>query len=138
MIRSILVHELSIHSPYKIFYDIDNKTGFSGIIPDTDKVAILSGKIKFFEKTIESNENLSYFTNIKNRGASLEQSIIARTISMGAESSGIGFNVPTPYVEKIAAVEVEFSLLKKSNRSKIIKKQTISAYYAKKWGGISP
>ena len=41
----------------------DNKTGFNGIRPDKEKVAILSGKIKFFEKRIESNENLSYFTN---------------------------------------------------------------------------
>jgi len=135
LIRATLVHELSIHSPYKIFYETDNKTGFSGIIPNTDNVAILSGKIKYFEKRIESKENLSYFTNVKNRGVSLEQSILARTISMGAESSGIGFKVPTPYVEQFAAVEVEFSLLKKSDRSNIIKKQILSSYYAKKWGG---
>ena len=107
---------------------LNNNSDFSGIIPNIERVAILNGNIKFLEEKIESKENLSYFTNIKNRGVSFEKSLLARTISMGAEASGAGFKISTPYVEKITAIEVEFSLLKKSDLSKIIPKKTISWY----------
>ena len=135
LVISTIAHELSINSPFKIFFNNDTKFGFSGTIPDSEKVAILNGKIKFFEKKIESKEDLSYFTNIKNRGVSLEKAILARTISMGVEASGTGFKVPTPYVEQLAAIEVEFVLTKKSDLSNIVPRKTIRSYYAKKWGG---
>ena len=65
LVRAKILHELSLNSPYKIYVKKNNKLGFSGIIPDNDKVAILNGKIKFFQKKIESKEELSYFTNME-------------------------------------------------------------------------
>ena len=135
LVKANILHELSLNSPYKLYLQRDNKLGFSGIIPDTEKVAILNARVKFFQEKIESKEELSYFTNIKNKGVNLEQAILSRTIAMGAENSGLGYRISTPYVEHFAAIEVEFSLLKKSDRSNIIPKKTISSFYAKKWGG---
>lgn len=135
LVRASIVHELSLHSQYKLINTTGKKSGFTGVLPSTDEVAILNGKIKFFDLKIESKENLSYFTNIKNRGATLEQSILATTISMGAESSGVGFSIPTPYVETLAALEVQFTLLKKSNGSNVIPPQTLQSYFVRKWGG---
>ena len=54
---------------------------------------------------------------------------------MEAESSGAGFDVPTPYVEQLAAIEVEFALLRKSDGRDVVPPQTFRTFYARKWGG---
>ena len=135
LLRAALVHELSLQSPYRLINTTGKKTGFSGVLPDATEVAILNGKVKYSEQIIESEEALSYFTNIKNKGATLEQSLLASAISMGAESSGTGFLIATPYVEQIAALEVEFSLLRKSDGSYVIPPQSFRTYFVRKWGG---
>ena len=135
LVRAALVHDLSLHSQYQLINTTGNETGFSGVLPDSSKVAILHGKVKYFELKIESGESLSYFTNVKNKGATLEQSLLANTVSMAAESSGAGFLIPTPYVEQLAALEVTFTLVNKSNGSDVIPPQTIRSFYVRKWGG---
>ena len=135
LLRAALVHNLSLHSPYQLINTTGKETGFSGVLPDAAEVAILQGKVKYFELIIESEEALSYFTNIKNKGATLEQSLLASAVSMGAESSGAGFLIPTPYVEQLAALEVEFTLINKSDGSDVVPPQIIRTYYVRKWGG---
>lgn len=135
LVRAALVHDLSLHSPYQLINTTGEETGYSGALPVPAEVAVLQGKVKYSEVLIESQEPLSYFTNIKNKGATLEQSLLASAVSMGAESSGVGFKVPTPYVEQLAAIEVEFSLLRKSDGSDIVPPQIFRTYYAHKWGG---
>ena len=135
LVRAALVHNLSLHSPYQLINTTGKETGFSGVLPDSTKVAILHGNVKYFELIIESEEALSFFTNIKNKGATLEQSILASTVSMAAESSGAGFLIPTPYVEHLAALEVEFSLVNKGDGSDVVPPQLIRTYYVRKWGG---
>ena len=135
LVRAALVHELSLHSPYKLINTTGEKTGYSGALPDAAEVAVLQGKVKYSQVLIESQEALSYFTNIKNKGATLEQSLLASAVSMGAESSGAGFDVPTPYVEQLAAIEVEFALLRKSDGRDVVPPQTFRTFYARKWGG---
>jgi len=135
LLRAALVHELSLQSPYQLINTTGKKTGFSGVIPDETEIAVLHAKVKYAEIIIESQEGLSYFTNVKNKGATLEQSLLAGVVSMGAESSGTGFVIATPYVEQIAALEVEFSLLRKNDRSEVIPSQSFRTYFARKWGG---
>lgn len=135
LVRAALVHELSLHSPYQLINTTGEKTGYSGALPDAAEVAVLQGKVKYSQVLIESQEALSYFTNIKNKGATLEQSLLASVVSMGAESSGAGFDVPTPYVEQLAAIEVEFALLRKSDGRDVVPPQTFRTFYARKWGG---
>ncbi|HCV44502.1 MAG TPA: hypothetical protein DF909_00180, partial [Deltaproteobacteria bacterium] len=115
VLRAALLHELSLQSPYQLINTTGKEAGFSGALPDESEIAILNGKVKYAEIIIESEERLSYFTNVKNKGARLEQSLLAGVVSMGAESSGTGFVIATPYVEQIAALEVEFSLLRKND-----------------------
>ena len=135
LLRAALVHEISLHSPYQLINTTGKETGYSGVLPDESKVAVLNGKVKYAEIIIESQEDLSYFTNVKNKGATLEQSFLTSVVSMGAESSGIGFVIATPYVEHIAALEVEFSLVRKNDGSEIIPPQSFRTYFAQKWGG---
>ena len=135
LLRAALVHELSLQSPYQLINTTGKENGFSGVLPNESEIAILNGKVKYTEITIESQEGLSYFTNVKNKGATLEQSFLANVVSMGAESSGAGFVIATPYVEKIAALEVEFSLLRKNDGSDIVPSQIFRSYFARKWGG---
>ena len=111
------------------------EAGFSGVLPDQSEIAVLHGKVKYAEIIIESEEGLSYFTNVKNKGATLEQSLLAGVVSMGAESSGTGFVIATPYVEQIAALEVEFLLLRKNDGSEVVPSQSFRTYFVRKWGG---
>ena len=135
LLRASLVHELSLQSPYQLINTTGKKTGFSGVIPDESEIAVLHGNIKYTEIIFESQEGLSYFATVKNKGVTLEQSLLASFVSMGAESSGSGFVIATPYVEQIAALEVEFSLLRKKDGSKVIPSQIIRTYFVRKWGG---
>ena len=135
LLRAALVHELSLQSPYQLINTTGKKDGFSGVLPDESEIAILHGKVKYSEIIIESQEGLSYFTNVKNKGATLEQYLLASVVSMGAESSGAGFVIATPYVEQIAALEVEFSLLRKNDGSEVVPSQSFRTYFARKWGG---
>ena len=83
----------------------------------------------------ESSEKLSYFANIKNKGVRLEQSLLAGAVTMGAEASGTGFLITTPYVEHLGAIEVKFIMHRKSSGENVVSPQAFSSYHAKKWGG---
>ena len=135
LLRAALLHELSLQSPYQLINTTGMEAGFSGVLPDQSEIAVLHGKVKYAEIIIESEEGLSYFTNVKNKGATLEQSLLAGVVSMGAESSGTGFVIATPYVEQIAALEVEFSLLRKNDGSEVVPSQSFRTYFVRKWGG---
>lgn len=135
LLRAALVHDLSLHSPYQLINTTGDKDGYSGVVPNVDEVAVISGKIKFFEMNIESGEDLSYFANIHNKGVRLEQSLLASAVAMGMESSGSGFVIPTPYIERLAAIEVEIFMIRKSNKENVFSPQTFRSYYTRKWGG---
>jgi len=135
LLRAALLHELSLQSPFQLINTTGKEAGFSGALPDESEIAVLHGKVKYAEIIIESKEGLSYFTNVKNKGATLEQSLLAGVVSMGAESSGTGFVIATPYVEQIAALEVEFSLLRKNDRSEVVPSQSFRTFFVRKWGG---
>jgi len=135
LVRAALVHDLSLHSPYQLINTTGNKTGYSGVLPNATEVGVISGKIKFSEMIFESSEKLSYFANIKNKGVRLEQSLLAGAVVMGAEASGRGFLIPTPYVEHLGAIEVEFFMHRKSNGENVVSPQAFRSYHAKKWGG---
>ena len=93
------------------------------MLPNAKEVGVISGKIKFSEMIFESSEKLSYFVNIKNKGVRLEQTLLAGAIAMGAESSGKGFLIPTPYIEHLGAIEVEFFMHRKSNGENVVSPQ---------------
>ena len=135
LVRAALVHDLSLHSPYQLINTTGDKTGYSGVLPNATEVGVISGKIKFAEIIFESSEKLSYFANIKNKGVRLEQSLLAGAVVMGAEASGRGFLIPTPYVEHLGAIEVEFFMHRKSSGENVVSPQAFRSYHAKKWGG---
>jgi len=135
LVRAALVHDLSIHSPYQLINTTGDKIGYSGVLPNATEVGVISGKIKFSEMIFESSEKLSYFANIKNKGVRLEQSLLAGAVAMGAEASGRGFHIPTPYIEHLGAIEVEFFMNRKRSGENVVSPREFSSYYAKKWGG---
>jgi len=135
LVRAALVHDLSLHSPYQLINTTGDKIGYSGVLPNATEVGVISGKIKFSEMIFESSEKLSYFANIKNKGVRLEQSLLAGAVAMGAEASGRGFHIPTPYVEHLGAIEVEFFMHRKSSGKNVVRPQALRSYHAKKWGG---
>ena len=135
LVRAALVHDLSLHSPYQMINTTGDKTGYTGVLPNAAEVGVISGKIKFSEMIFESSEKLSYFANIKNKGVRLEQSLLAGAVVMGAEASGRGFLIPTPYIEHLGAIEVEFFMHRKSSGENVISPQEFRSYHAKKWGG---
>ena len=135
LVRAALVHDLSLHSPYQLINTTGDKTGYSGVLPNAAEIGVISGKIKFSEMIFESSEKLSYFANIKNKGVRLEQSLLAGAVVMGTEASGRGFLIPTPYVEHLGAIEVEFFMHRKSSGENIVGPQAFRSYHAKKWGG---
>ena len=136
-VRAALVHDLSLHSSFRLINTTGDKIGYSGVLPNAAEVGVIRGKIKFSEMIFESNEKLSYFANIRNKGVRFEQSLLAGAVAMGAEASGKGFLIPSPYVEHLGAIEVEFIMQRKNNEENVVSPQTFRLYHAKKWGGDS-
>ena len=67
LVRAALLHDLSLHSSYRLINTTGDKIGYSGVLPNAAEVGVISGKIKFSETIFESSEKLSYFTNIRNK-----------------------------------------------------------------------
>ncbi len=135
LLRAMLVHELSLSSPYRLINTTGEESGFSGVLPNPSKVAVLSAKVKYYEERVESQEKLPYLLNVENRSVRLEEAFLAAAVSYGAESSGAGFKVETPFVELFAAIEVEFRLRRQSDGSNVIPPQKFDSFFLRKWGG---
>ena len=96
-------------------------------------MAVLDAQIKYAELRYEDKEAIRYLVSVENKGTTFEQQLLAKAGSIGAESLGAGFLIPTPYVELLAAIEIEMSLNRK-NGTRLIPPQTHRAYYVRKWG----
>ena len=120
LVRAKILDLLSTNLPWIIINTTGKETGYSGVIPE--------------EKKIFDYENTKLFVTVENKGTSLEQQILSKTASIGIEKLGAGFSIPIPYVESIAAIEIDF-FLKFKNGKVIVPKQNHKAFFVKKWGG---
>ena len=133
LVRAQILGMLSSSSPWTIINTTGEETRISGSIPDDAKVAVLDAQIKYAELRYEDKEAIRYLVSVENKGTTFEQQLLAKAGSIGAESLGAGFLIPTPYVELLAAIEIEMSLNRK-NGSRLLPPQTHRAYYVRKWG----
>jgi tetratricopeptide (TPR) repeat protein len=140
LIRSMLAARLSAGDQYRIIntepYDKDD---ISGLIPDATKTGVITARVKYFEKTIESSESTFYSLLATKQGGTFQEQLIAlaakESSSRIASSSKKGYKLQVPYIETIAAMEVEFDVKRDSTGEKIIPTQILRSYYVKKWGG---
>ncbi len=139
LVRGLLVAGLSKSGQYRILNTGSSDGGFSGVIPDPATTGVINARVKFYEYTDENAEKMFYtLLAIKGGGSMLEQMqlVAAReVVKQTAEKSKKGFLVPTPFVEKIAALEIEFDLIRQKTKEKIVPTQVLSSYYYQKWGG---
>ncbi|MGK5090985.1 tetratricopeptide repeat protein [Deltaproteobacteria bacterium TL4] len=133
--RGLLVSKLSRNAPYLLINTTGGDNAYTGVQPDPSKTALLRAKVKYVDHQFKNSENLKYIVSIKNNNVPLEQKLMVAAGSAGAKALGGGFEQETAYVEQIAAMEVEFEIVRKSDDTPLIPSQTIRAYYVKKWGG---
>lgn len=139
LVRAYIISEISKGGEYKIINSTGEETGYSGIIPDMAKVGVVNARVKYYEHTKEGNDKKFFVLLITNNGMPMEKRLIIAGLKViavkAAESSGKGFKIPIPYVERVGAIEVDFDLIRKSNGEKIVPTQTFRFYNIKKWGG---
>ncbi|MDP6729439.1 MAG: hypothetical protein QF675_05650, partial [SAR324 cluster bacterium] len=99
LVRAQILGMLSSNSPWTLINTTGEETGFSGSIPDDSKVAVLVAKVRYTEIRHEDKEMVRYIVSVENKGTTFEQQLLAKAGSMGAESLGAGFSIPTAYVE---------------------------------------
>jgi len=111
----------------------------NGSIPDSGSTGEINARVKYFEFEAADSEEMFYLLLATKGGLDLKETALLLAGKQGiiyaAERGKKGFMVDTPYVEKIAAMEVEFDLIRKSNGENIIETQHYIAYYANKRGG---
>ncbi|MBF0238490.1 MAG: tetratricopeptide repeat protein [SAR324 cluster bacterium] len=134
--RANLVSGLSTYSPYRIINTTGEQNAFTGVLPEASKTALIRAKVKYSETIFERNEKLKYVLVIHNR-KDLASQLMSIGLAAGAHAAGAGFEEPTPYVEIVGAMEVEFELLRQSDLTPLLPNQTLRAYYVRKWGGES-
>ena len=139
LLRAHLLNSLSKGGDYRIINTSSHLQGITGLIPNANETGIIQAKVRFYENIIEGNDVVFHVLLIRNENLPLEQRLAilggSTLIATAAERSGKGFKVPIPYVEEIAAIEVEFDFIRQSDGSKIIPTQTFRNYFYKKWGG---
>ncbi len=140
LVRSMLAAKLSASGQYRIINtELYNKDKASGLIPDASKTGIVTARVKYFEKTIESSETTFFSLIATKQGGTLQEQLMALAAKEGsariARDSKKGYKLQVPYIETMAALEVEFDLVRDSSGEKIIPTQVLRSYYVKKWGG---
>ena len=105
------------------------------VIPDPNRVAVISALVRYSQIKQESKEPVPYFLTVFNEALQIQQQLWLRTLfsvrNMAVRSKS------TPYVELIGALEVRISLNRQSNEAELIPPQTLRAFYVRKWGGKS-
>lgn len=139
LVRAMVVAGLSKSSQYKILKSEPSSTPYTGVLPDRSRTAILKADVKFFHYTIESAEDV-FYTLLAEKGANTIQEqlqlLAAKETTLAiAKRAKKGFKVPTPYIETFGAMEVEFDLIRESDRKRIVPSQVLRSYFVQKWGG---
>ena len=137
LFRLQLLKNFSKKSSLKLLNTSEDAKGYPVVIPDQNRVAVISALVRYSQIKQESKEPVPYFLTVFNEVLPIEQQLLARDAVFGAERLGGGIEENTPYVELIGALEVRISLNRQSNGAELIPPQTLQAFYVRKWGGKS-
>lgn len=139
LIKSKVVAGLSTSGQYRLVNIGPTLADSGGSVPDPTRTAIVQAKVKYFEFSAEDAEKVFYLLLATKQGLNLrDQALLLATkqgIIASSKRNRKGFQVDSPYIEKVAALEVEFDMIRQSNGEKIVGTQRYRAYYTQKWGG---
>ena len=137
LFRLQVLKNFSKNSSLRMLNTSKELRGYAGVIPDPNRVAVISALVRYSHIRKESKEPVPYFVTVFNEALPIEQQLLARNTVFGAERPGRGIEENTPYVELMGALEVRISLNRQSNGAELIPPQTLQAFYVRKWGGKS-
>ena len=137
LFRLQLLKNFSKKSSLKLLNTSEDAKGYPVVIPDQNRVAVISALVRYSQIKQESKEPVPYLLTVFNEALPIEQQLLARDAVFGAERLGGGIEENTPYVELIGVLEVRISLNRQSNGAELIPPQTLQAFYVRKWGGKS-
>ena len=135
LLRSALVSKLTRGQRFELLRDHSNQM-ILGVVPNSNEIVKIRGKLTSFEMSVRGSEPLKYVLVTKKGNLPFMERLTIEGVTLLAvqsiEANNTGFEVRTPYVEKISALKAEFEIFK-GNVS--LGSQTYSAYYVKKHGG---
>ena len=137
LFRLQVLKNFSKNSSLRLLNTSEDDKGYPVVIPDPNRVAVISALVRYSHIRKESKEPVPYFVTVFNEALPIEQQLLARDAVFGAERLGGGIEENTPYVELMGALEVRISLNRQSNGAELIPPQTLQAFYVRKWGGKS-
>ena len=137
LFRLQVLKNFSKKSSLKLLNTSEDAKGYPVVIPDQNRVAVISALVRYSQIKQENKEPVPYLLTVFNEALPIEQQLLARDAVFGAERLGGGIEENTPYVELIGVLEVRISLNRQSNGAELIPPQTLQAFYVRKWGGKS-
>ena len=137
LFRLHVLKNFSKKSSLKLLNTSEDAKGYPVVIPDQNRVAVISALVRYSQIKQENKEPVPYLLTVFNEALPIEQQLLARDAVFGAERLGGGIEENTPYVELIGVLEVRISLNRQSNGAELIPPQTLQAFYVRKWGGKS-
>ena len=137
LFRLQVLKNFSKKSSLKLLNTSEDAKGSPVVIPDPNRVAVISALVRYSQIKQENKEPVPYLLTVFNEALPIEQQLLARDAVFGAERLGGGIEENTPYVELIGVLEVRISLNRQSNGAELIPPQTLQAFYVRKWGGKS-
>lgn len=138
-VRAMVSAGLSNSGQYRLIETGTPTPDSGGSVPDATRTAVVNAKVKYYEFNSEDSEKVFYLLLATKGGLNLrDQAMLLATkagVTAAAERGRKGFQVDTPYIESLAALEVAFDLTRQSNGEKIVQTQRYRAYFTQKWGG---
>jgi len=119
IVRGVLFSILSRNDQYQIL-NTEEGVFLSGAQPDSAETGLINAKVKFFKISNLSQEELAYILVAKKQNLELFDQLklegVITVVVAALEANDKGFKVATPYVEKMAAMEVEFEFIRKKRQ----------------------
>ena len=114
LFRLQVLKNFSKKSSLKLLNTSEDAKGYPVVIPDPNRVAVISALVRYSQIKQESKEPVPYFLTVFNEALPIEQQLLARDAVFGAERLGGGIEENTPYVELIG--DKKFSAINKFYR----------------------
>jgi len=104
LFRLQVIKNFSKNSSLRLLNTSEDVKGYAGVIPDPNRVVVISALVRYSQIRKESKESVPYFVTVFNEALPIEQQLLARGAVFGAERLGGGIEENTPYVELMGAL----------------------------------
>ena len=119
LFRLQVIKNFSKNSSLKLLNTSEDTKGYTGVVPDPNRVVVVSALVRYSQIRNKSKEFVPYLVTVFNEALPIEQQLLARGAVFGAEPLDGGIEERTPYVELMELLRFVLALISKAMERKL-------------------